>query len=350
MWPELLCRRVFTVGDRSYQWVDVVLHAMQNGAWSTFERTLVESVAAESYATEEDTWPDEAVVDRAGDEFRYERDLLAASDMTAWLEDTGLSLDDWFGYVQRHVVRRALQERLEAIVENHQPSLADLMRAAPADGLCSSALVRMAESLAGCIAVATGSPPAPDSTALPLPPAADPSRGRGLDWFPSWPADDLRARAGHIGEMRRRFDGLVRQALTPAALEARLREHHLEWLRLEVASMRTATEAAAREVQLLVREDGMSLAKAAAAGGTDVTASTCLLVDLAPDRRDVVLSARVGDVLGPFPAGGGWDLLAVVSKRPAALDDPDVRRRAEAAVVDALAAAASTAVRWHVGR
>jgi hypothetical protein len=229
---------------------------------------------------------------------------------------------------------------------------ADLQDAAAADGLCSGAFTRWAVALAGRVAAVAGAPvtrssPAPGTAPADGPPV-DPIAGVALDWFPDWLEADLRARAGHLLEIVTRFEAVSEGAITPSALEARLTEHYLDWMRVEVESVAWPAESAAREARLCIREDGMSLSAVAIASRRPLERGSFLLEQIEEGRRALILSARPGEPLGPVANGDSWDLLRVVSKRAATLDDPDIRRRAEAAVVAALVAGAIRAVRWQV--
>jgi hypothetical protein len=347
MWPDFLARTVFSVGGRTYQWADVVLSAMERGQWSAFARALTEGVACGVRADAEDDWPDDAEVDRAGSDFRYAHDLLAAADMTAWLAGAGLSLEDWFGFLQRLVMRTAWRGELSAIVDSYPPSAADLFEAAPVEGLCSGTFRRMAQSLAGRVAVAERAAAATASD----PPSIGGSRPADAElqeWFPSWPAEDLRARAAHLQDVSARFEVAAREALTPSAVEACLHEHFLDWMHVKFESISCRDQSTAHEVQLCVREDGMRLSDAAAASGGRLMRGSLRLEEFDSDRRGVILSARHGELLGPFSKAELWDLVMVLSKHPPTLNDPEVRRLAEAAVVAGLVAAASGTVDWHV--
>jgi hypothetical protein len=37
---------------------------------------------------------------------RYDRDLISAADVTAWLDRVGLSADEWIDYLRRDLLRQ----------------------------------------------------------------------------------------------------------------------------------------------------------------------------------------------------------------------------------------------------
>ena len=59
-------------------------------------------MAAEAKADESDIELDDAAVAAAAEAFRYEHNLITAEETERWLEERGLSLDDFTDYFVRH--------------------------------------------------------------------------------------------------------------------------------------------------------------------------------------------------------------------------------------------------------
>ncbi len=346
-WEDLLPRPAFSVGDRTYLWVDVVLEAMIRGTWAAFERVLVEGLACEADAERAGAWPTESEIEAAGNQFRYERDLLAAVDLTTWLAGVGLSVDDWFAFLQRLVLRGASSDQASAPVGRDPVSTNELLAVATSEGFCSGTLQALAQTLAGRAAVVERSGGLARAS---WPDARSGSRSAfervGLAWFPRWSEDDLRGHVADLEVLAERFDDRASQAARPPDLEEQLRAHRLEWLRVDLEWLHCPDLATAAEALLCAREDGLSLAEVSAVSRCPLERRNDLLEDLEPERRDVVLSAEPGHLLGPLPGARGYDVLTVTSKQAPTLDDADVAARARAAVVTALVTSSASLVRW----
>jgi hypothetical protein len=98
-----------------------------------------------------------------------------------------------------------------------------------------------------------------------------------------------------------------------------------------------------------VREGSLELADAARATGASFEVSRRLLVEAPPDLSPHLLGAEPGAVLGPVPGPGGFAVVEVRSRILPALADPDVRRRAEAELIDRVVRRETDArVRWSI--
>jgi hypothetical protein len=110
-----------------------------------------------------------------------------------------------------------------------------------------------------------------------------------------------------------------------AAIEA----HRFDWMRVDVRTLVFATESAAREGLLCLREDGDSAEGVAARSNALLHSSPVLLEELEPVLRDRLLSAELHQWNGPVAARGGQLLLQVLDKRLPVPDDPGVQTRAK---------------------
>src|SRR3954454_23389533 len=85
--PEVLERQVFSVGAQDYSWADVVAAARAWGRWDEATRP------SEGARRNDD-------LEQAAQAFRYERSLLAAEEMEAWLAHWGLTVGEWRGWLR----------------------------------------------------------------------------------------------------------------------------------------------------------------------------------------------------------------------------------------------------------
>ncbi len=95
-------RPVFSAGERTYAWLDVVQAAEARGEVAALEQDLAAGVAA--LARVELAASD---VDAAGTEFRRKLGLLAADEMEAWLSHWEITAGDWMGFLRRQSGPRA---------------------------------------------------------------------------------------------------------------------------------------------------------------------------------------------------------------------------------------------------
>ena len=98
-------QRVFTVGQTSYVWEDVILAGLLWGDWTALEERVRSGLAClarlDDLDDDDDDALDEADVETAAAEFRYARDLVAAADLETWLERRGLSVEAWLDFIRR---------------------------------------------------------------------------------------------------------------------------------------------------------------------------------------------------------------------------------------------------------
>jgi len=352
----LFGRVVFSVGQEAYRWEDVLLAAMLWGDWARLERQAQEGLACLKLleANDEECDPDE--VDAAADEFRYARDLLTAEETEAWLRRWGLTVDAWMDYIRRSILRQQRAAELPAIVAAHPVSPDEIAQAIHAEGVCSGHFARFAQKLAGRAAVhergrEQGAPVAPDqepdlpeadAAPLVLPPAAIARVLPGLS------TEVCRRRLIALARLERAFERFAAQALTPKAIRDAIQAHHLDWIQLHCRSAVFPDEAAAREAALCVREDGQALGAVARAAQAAARLVRFYLEETQPPARDLFLSARPGELVGPVPSDGAFTLFQVVRKILPSPEDPGVRRRAEGHVLErAVEREVNARVRWQ---
>jgi hypothetical protein len=91
--PVLAGRRIFTVAGTSYAWEDLVLAGCLWGDWPALEARARDGLACLARLDELDEDDEDALaeedVETAATEFRYARDLVAASGLESWLDRVG---------------------------------------------------------------------------------------------------------------------------------------------------------------------------------------------------------------------------------------------------------------------
>ncbi|MGH7858842.1 MAG: hypothetical protein ACREQY_16060, partial [Candidatus Binatia bacterium] len=107
------------VVDRTFDWADVRTAALLWDDWSRIERQVREGLACLRFLEADEAELDFATVESAAEDFRQERNLLAAEDMKGWLECRKLDVDDWLGFIERSVARKAHAGELDSIVRDY---------------------------------------------------------------------------------------------------------------------------------------------------------------------------------------------------------------------------------------
>lgn len=335
---------VLRVGDRTYAWRDVALFAMAAGEWPAFEARLRQGLACVAEADRVDAWPAAGALDEAATAFRYERDLLTSEETEAWLAREGLTIDSWSDALMRDVLRAQWQPRLAELDPGTLDPAALDEATLIAEGVCSGTFARWASMLGARAALAaTVDAPTPASAEV------DALWTASTPWLAG--LDGARATLQHLMSVVAADRAAVAAALTPEALEAHVERSRLDWVRVDVECLTLPTEEAAREAVWCVREDGLSLSEVAIESRQPIVDRRAVLDALPAPLRDVVLSASPGDTVGPVSLPEGPTLVHVVAKAPATLEDPLVRARAEASVVDtARDRALVSHVQWLVPR
>ncbi len=330
---DLLEQSAFSVGSRAYTWRDVVTAAVLRGDWSVLEQQTRLGLALVQKAQAQDARPSEEQIEAAGQEFRYERELITAEEMEAWLGRFGITVDDWADYVERSLLRQASRGSNTAGPPD-DPDPDEVAQSVVAEAACSGALADFAQRLAARAAIAErAAGEMPDGTAE-ADPKAIAAEGREVAaaferiGLPSPPEEEVDA----LSRLERTFETYSRRISTPAAVRAQIEAHRLDWIRLDVFSLTFHDETAAREAWLCLEEDGVSLSEVAASAHIPVERTQLYLSDLDASARPGLLSARPGELVGPLAFGDGFHVFLLHNKSAPSEDNPDVRRRAEEAL------------------
>lgn len=296
----LLDDPVFTVDDEPFFWRDVLAYAELSGA-------IAEQIEAtrRGLAGVLEREPPADAVREAASRFRYDRGLLSAEELDAWLARWRLSVADWTAHLGRTLSASAAEVGPEG-----------LARAAAVDAICSGVLEHEATRLATDAALA----------------ALDPAGG------------DRRELVERVVAAA----AATRTALGASAdVEREIAARALEWTRLDVELLELADADAAREAALCVRGDGRALGDVAADCGVPATRRELYLEEAERERLTELLSAGAGELVGPIERKNGFLLVQVHGRTGPAADDEALRQRARAHLVERAAERAREArVRW----
>jgi hypothetical protein len=275
---------------------------------------------------------------------------VAAEEMRAWLGRWGLGLDDWSAWIGRDLLRARWAAETAAIVARYTPSADEIAAVAWAEGVCSGALERGARTLAGRVAAwaAMTEAGALEARTLPAVDLASAQAEVTQHALGMAVSADCGARLAHLAAIDQAYEAFRARMVTPAAIEAAIAGHRLEWIGLELELAGFQAEGAAREAACCVREDGAALADVAREAGARFARQHLTLGEAAPALRAHLLGAEAGDLLGPLAADGGIALVLVRARRLPDSAEPAVRRRAERQVLeDAIRREVDGRVHWR---
>ena len=244
---------------------------------------------------------DEAAVDAAVRDFRYEYGLISAEECTAWLATRGLNFAELRASIRRRLAR----------------SSAPTQAAAEIDLLLGSAFTQAAQALAVRIAAAIEAQALPESA-----PTA------------CWP------------ELEACYQRFVSVTTTAAARERVLALDRLHWLQVECEVLEFDQLDAAREARHCV-DDGQSLSEIAALGRFAHRSGRWLVPALPKGWAQALFRIRPGLVSQPIAEGERVLLLGFTGLIEPSLSDPEIYAGINNAVLQpALQALLARHVQW----
>lgn len=340
---EFFARPVFRVENESFTWRDVLLFTHRQGRWVPLLEGITDGMAAARHAeTEADDDELDDLVETAAAEFRYDRELITAEETEAWLSERGVTASEWMECIRRQVLRTRYAERLPELRQTWSPSRAELEDAVRVELSCTSLGQRLAEACAeqAAAAAAVGAlneAPAPPALPGPLP--------AGLDH------EYTHRRLPLVEAITQGVERFRRLTVTDEAMAREVRQHKMEWVRLECRTVTFPDLVQAREAAMCMREDGLDLVEVAASAHRDVAETRLYVDDLDQGLQPLLLSAMPGDVIGPTLVGESHTLFCVLSKTLPAESDPELRARAaDRLLARALAKAGREGTQWLIHR
>jgi len=341
----------FTLGGIDFLQLDVALGAMVFGDWARFEKRLAEGLACTIRANVEKLPEPTNEIEEAAISFRYERDLISSTDITAWLERGGFSSDAWMAHVARHVLRRTWSDDLEGILDRYGPSPRQLHAAALAEGVCSRLFEEFERSFTGRAAIAFDTHAAMFESRAALSTSHADAAARlarqHAHWLDGRVSSDTLARLRVVLEIRDLYRAATDKLVTDAGLHDVLEANHVEWVVIDTDSLSFADEGAAREALLCVSEDRLSLADIAELSRHSLIRTHGFLDDVPQEHRHRLLAVEPGRVIGPLLIDGRHHVTTVTGRSAPTLDDPQVAARARTMLLDQIA---HRAAREHVSR
>lgn len=308
---EILAAPVFSAGGRCFRWTEVIDAARVRGDWTTLRQHVIGLLAREEALGAGGGLPTADQIRKAGNDFRYARNLLSADELADWLGHYGITFDQW-----RDEMQRSLLDPVE-----HPIALPpdEIEQVCWVHAVCSAKLAHYALLLAQEVAVHMSQGPATSA-----------------------PSED------ELADLAQGHKHFCVARLSGPALAAEIDNNKLNWTRVDVRCLIHRNDMVIREAAMCVRVDGRDLDDVAADAGTTVRAVNLLLEDVDPALRTRLLAADAGDVVGPVTVAGDHWLMVVLRRVPPSLEDPALRDRAEELIIKrALESEVSRSVTWH---
>ena len=336
--------------QRTFTVKDVIEAAQFRGELRLPWKELLERSACETAS--DSNPPDDTLLQRMSEEYRFERDLITAEETESWLAERGLTLDDFGDYLLRHHLNECSGKQTASAMIDYctaSQELRDLLRV---ELLLGGEFDRMAVRLSWRIAALHCSGHELTSDLI------DPERRRFLERFG---LDDARlgewlARLGcdqtWLNEMVELESAYRRQCETLCTTQTRERTLsmlRLTLTRLDLETIEVESRETAREAFLCVSEDGISMAEVASEGRYPYHRAEVVLEDLPVASQRQILCAAPGEVLDPMQHGDGFQLVRLVRKIDPDLSNPEVSERVERQILEShFSELAAKWVRWMI--
>lgn len=343
--------RAFSVGEAQYSWSDAAAAAVLRGDWASLEEQTRRGLALVARAEATDNGVSDRELEAAAEEFRYGRDLVTAEEMEGWLDRRGLTVEDWMDYIERATVWQSDPGEKEEALASFVPSDGEVAGCILAEAICSGALERFAQTLAGRAAVAqrAAAEAGAEAGEGPSLPEVERAAHNCAEAFSRMALPQARReRIAELLRLESLYGAWSRRFADPPAIRAQIDAHRLDWIRLDLRDLGFSDETTAREAALCVREDSDSLEAVALQAHRPIAKTRPYLAEVEESVRPGLLSARPGDLIGPVLVGDEFHLYELCGKTPPSEQDPEIRSRAEQALLAKIVEHEIAArVHWH---
>lgn len=321
---------MFAINETEFGWEEIVAAAQSWGEWQPFVTETRQALACLAYAAETNQMPAAAEVREAATQFRYAHNLISAEDTEKWLARWEMTVGDWMNCLRGQLLRETWATRLDEIVAAHPVGDEDLFTVIKDYAVCADQLQDWAQKLAGRAALASQVVWGRAASSGCFDAATESPR-------------DL------VSRIEAEFQQQRQQTVTPRLVETKIGDHRLDWIRFECRYLRFADERQAREAAFCLTEDGLTLEEVARYAHCEIRQWSFYLDEIESGVRPHFLAARQGDWLGPVSMMNAFSLFAIVRKQMPAAGDPQIKERAEQAILGGMMEQAiNERVKWMI--
>ncbi len=316
---------LFSTGRRNYSLADLIVAAELWGDWNDIEMETRQGIAFLKWAEQEGEELDDAEMESAANEFRYQRELITSEETEGWLEQWDLSFEEWMDYIRRSLSRRRAPVGVGDIQADHLPSKEEVDSCTYAEVVCSGRLNTLVRRLAGL--------------------ASAYERALEEQWVKEAFAGGSRK---VLDRLQAAYETCCMNLITPEGIGNQVKSHHLDWIRLDCRYLLFPNEGMAREALLCLREDGLSVEQVAQSAASEVHADVLYLDEIDRELWNPFLAAREGDLVGPIRWNDQFALFLIREKILPSIDDLEIRRRSEETLLTAIIdQEIAKRVTWH---
>jgi hypothetical protein len=315
---------MFTIANRNFGWPEIVIAAQVWGEWQPFIESVRQSLACLRWATKNNELPQASELRQAATAFRYAHNLISAEEANQWLRRWEMTIEDWMNFLRGQLLQGCWAQHLDEIVAAYPVSDQEVTEVTKRYAVCADKLRDWAVKLAGRAALAAGS----DELNV----------GKH---FTISSSDDL------IVAIEAEVKRQQKESITAKLIESKIAHHRLDWMHFDCRYLWFAEERVAREAAWCVSEDGLNLDEVASQAHATVQLWNFYADEIEEPVRPYFLAARQGALLGPLKIRQGFPLISLLNKQLPQIDDPQIRARAEKAIIASLTEQAmNQRVKW----
>ena len=316
---------------KEYRVRDAIDGALYRGDLEPMWKEFLCNVQAEQRAKELDLELDYDAIDEKAERFRYEHDLITAEETERWLEQHGVTLEDFSDYFARHHWRGALEEEIASKGPGFVSAPAALRDLFAAELMFTDQLEVLTRQLMRRLAAHA----ATQADGIDPKEAAD-ERRRFLE------RNEIQASklSAWLDQIERNEDWLNETAVMEvlyrrgcdSVVNSQARKKQLAVLRMpltrfEAEVIEVESLDAAKEALFCIREDGMSMEEVASEARYPHRRISFRHEDVPAEWQQKFWSVTAGDLLEPLPRGDSFELYRITHKSEPDLSDATVQER-----------------------
>jgi hypothetical protein len=358
---SIIGRTLFSVRNQEYSGRDVLFAAMIRNEWAPFENAVRIGIACAKASDEiEDDFEEE--IESAATKFRYEHNLVAADDLTCWLDEREIDVEEWLAYIHRSMLVSTWSHRLDDILAKYPVTDDEVAEILDCDAICSGALSRFSYTLAGRAAVyLKQEDPAllaefqaeisnADETSAAHNAGGTPALLKQIQIQPGeirhFDADQTEIQ--HLLQLEEFFLWFSTTSLTGEKIRNHIRSRSMDWTRFRFRRLSFTREDKAREAAWCVKEDGLDFDDIAKQAKTDVIEEVSYYDELDDLLKELFMVVQKGSLVGPIRFEDQFSLFSIADKTAPAEQDPEIIKKAQDDLLQKIVDREITdKVRWH---
>jgi len=352
---------LFSVRNKEYSGRDVLLAAMIRNEWEPFENEVRKGIAC-AKASEESEDDFEEEIESAATKFRYDHNLVAADDLTSWLDEREIEVEEWLDYIHRSLLVSKWSHHLDDILANYPVTDEDLAQIIDCDAICSGMLNRFSYTLAGraSLYLKKEDPVLLAEFQAQISNADETSAAHNAGGTPAlhkqiWiqPGDIRRfdideEQLQHLVQLEEFFQWFSNYSLTNEAIRNHIRSYSLDWTQFRFKHLSFPREEMAQEAMLCVKEDGLDFDDIAGHAKIKIVEEFFNYDDLDDVLKGLFLVAQKGSLVGPVLFQDQFSLFWIVGRSAPTEQDPEITKKAKDDLLQKIVdREVADKVRWH---